>query len=68
MAKGKVKWFHTTKGYGFILPDEGGRDIFVHRNNVEGLEWDEVLRDGERVEFEVEQTPKGLNATHVRRA
>ncbi len=68
MAKGRVKWFNVAKGFGFIEPEEGGRDIFVHRNNVEGLGWDEGLRDGEEVEFDVERTPKGLSAVNVKRA
>ena len=67
MPRGKVKWFNTEKGYGFIAPEDGSKDVFVHRNNVEGLGWEEALRDGEEVEYEVEQTPKGLSAQHVQR-
>ncbi len=67
MAKGKVKWFNTEKGFGFIEPDDGGKDVFVHRNNIGGLEWNEGLHDGEEVEFEVERTPKGLAAVNVQR-
>ncbi|MGM0588777.1 MAG: cold-shock protein [Bacteroidota bacterium] len=67
MEYGKVKWFDAEKGFGFIKPDEGGRDIFVHRNNIEGLGYDEGLNDGEEVEFDVEETPKGLSAIEVRR-
>ncbi len=67
MAKGKVKWFNTEKGFGFIEPDEGGKDVFVHRNNIDGLEWNEGLRDGEEVAYEVERTPKGLAAMNVQR-
>ena len=67
MQRGKVKWFNTEKGYGFIAPDDGSRDVFVHRNNIEGLGWEEGLRDGEEVEYEVEQTPKGLSAQNVQR-
>ena len=67
MARGKVKWFNTEKGFGFIAPDDGGKDVFVHRNNVEGLGWEEGLNDGEEVEFDVEQTPKGLSAQNVQR-
>ncbi|MDX1618474.1 MAG: cold shock domain-containing protein [Balneolaceae bacterium] len=65
MQQGKVKWFDAEKGYGFIEPDEGGKDIFVHRNNVENLGYDQGLHDGEAVEFEVEETPKGLSAINV---
>lgn len=67
MQTGKVKWFSSEKGYGFIEPSDGSKDVFVHRNNVAGLGFDEGLRDGEEVEFEVEQTPKGLSALNVER-
>ncbi len=67
MAHGKVKWFSIGKGYGFIEPEDGSRDVFVHRNSVDGLGWDEGLRDGEEVEYEVERTPKGLSAQNVQR-
>lgn len=67
MAKGKVKWFNVEKGFGFIEPDEGGKDVFVHRNNVAGLGWNDGLQDGEEVEYEVESTPKGLAAMNVQR-
>jgi len=62
---GKVKWFDAEKGFGFIQPDEGGKDIFVHRNNIENLGFQEGLEDGEAVEYNVEETPKGLSATDV---
>lgn len=65
MKQGKVKFFDTKKGFGFIAPDDGGDDIFVHRNNVEGLDYNQGLEDNEAVEFEVEETPKGLSATNV---
>lgn len=67
MQQGKVKWFSVEKGYGFIAPDDASKDVFVHRSNVQGLGWDEGLRDGESVEFEVEEGPKGLSATNVHR-
>ncbi len=67
MPRGKVKWFSVDKGFGFIQPADGSQDVFVHRNNVSGLGWDEGLRDGEEVEFEVERTPKGLSAQNVER-
>ena len=67
MAHGKVKWFNADKGFGFIEPTDGSKDVFVHRNNVAGLDWDDGLRDGEDVEYEVERTPKGLSATNVQR-
>lgn len=67
MQKGTVKWFSSEKGYGFIKPDDGSDDVFVHRNNVADLGFDEGLRDGEKVEYEVERTPKGLSALNVER-
>ena len=67
MQYGKVKWFDAEKGFGFIEPEDGGKDVFVHRNNVENLGYEEGLRDGEEVEFDVEDTPKGLSAVDVRR-
>ncbi|MFN1834570.1 cold-shock protein [Balneola sp. MJW-20] len=65
MEYGKVKWFDAKKGFGFIEPENGSKDIFVHRNNIEGLRFNEGLRDGENVEYEVEETPKGLSAVEV---
>ena len=67
MTNGKVKWFNSGKGFGFIEPNDGSKDVFVHRNNVNGLDYDEGLRDGEDVQYETEQTPKGLSATNVQR-
>lgn len=67
MQRGKVKWFNTEKGFGFIVPEDGTKDVFVHRNNVTGLGWEEGLVDGEEVEYEVENTPKGLSAQNVQR-
>lgn len=67
MAQGKVKWFNADKGFGFIEPKDGSKDVFVHRNSVSGLGWDDGLRDGEDVEYEVERTPKGLSAVNVHR-
>jgi cold shock protein len=67
MAKqGNVKWFDAEKGYGFISPSDGSKDIFVHRNNVENLGRNQGLEEGEEVEFSVEETPKGLSAVEVR--
>jgi CspA family cold shock protein len=68
MQSGKVKWFSSEKGYGFIKPQDGGQDVFVHRNNVTGLDWEDSLRDGESVDYDTEQTPKGLSAVNVQRA
>ena len=67
MAHGKIKWFNVEKGFGFIEPDDGSKDVFVHRNSVSGLDWDEGLHDGESVEYDLERTPKGLAAVNVQR-
>lgn len=64
--QGKIKFFDSQKGFGFIKPDEGDKDIFVHKNNVEDLGYGEGFEDGEAVEFDVEETPKGLSAINVR--
>jgi CspA family cold shock protein len=61
---GTVKWFNNAKGYGFIARD-GGDDVFVHYSAVEG-EGFRSLEENQQVEFDVEQGPKGLQATHVR--
>lgn len=63
MQEGTVKWFSSEKGFGFIKPEDGSEDVFVHHSEVPG----EDLRDGEGVEFDVEQTPKGLSAVNVQR-
>lgn len=60
---GTVKWFDTRKGYGFIAED-GGKDIFVHANNLDGTS---SLADGDKVKFLVSEGPKGPNAIEVRR-
>lgn len=67
MARGNVKWFSEEKGYGFIAPEEGGEDVFVHRSAIRGLSFGEGLQDGEQVEFDVEQGDKGLSAVSVER-
>ena len=65
MAKGKVKWFDDQKGYGFILQDDGGADVFVHYSGIDG-EGYKSLGEGAEVEYEVEQGDKGLKAVNVR--
>ncbi|MCG2710770.1 MAG: cold-shock protein [Candidatus Omnitrophica bacterium] len=65
MAKGTVKWFNNSKGYGFITP-ESGDDVFVHHSAIQG-EGYKSLDEGQQVEFEVEQGPKGAQATNVRK-
>lgn len=66
MAKGTVKWFNNSKGYGFIA-QESGNDVFVHFSAIEGQNGFKSLNEGEEVEFEVVQGPKGLQAANVRR-
>ncbi len=65
MASGIVKWFNAAKGYGFITPDDGTPDVFVHFSAISGQGYRE-LTEGQRVEFETTRGPKGLQATSVR--
>jgi CspA family cold shock protein len=64
MATGTVKWFNDAKGYGFIAPADGGKDVFVHYTAVTG-EGFKTLAEGAQVEFEVEQGEKGPQAQNV---
>ena len=64
MATGTVKWFNDSKGYGFIAPEEGAKDLFVHHSNIAGSGF-KTLVEGARVEFEVAQSDKGPVATNV---
>ena len=65
MALGKVKWFNDAKGYGFIVHDDG-RDVFVHYSSIEGDGF-RSLNQGQDVEYEVSEGPRGLHASHVRK-
>ena len=64
MATGTVKWCNESKGFGFISQDDGGADVFVHFNAIQGTGF-KTLNEGQKVTFEVENGPKGLQATKV---
>jgi CspA family cold shock protein len=66
MASGTVKWFNDTKGFGFVTPDGGGKDVFVHQSAIQA-EGFRSLAEGDKVEFEVQQGPKGPQAANVRK-
>jgi cold shock protein len=65
MASGVVKWFNATKGFGFIRPDDGGEELFVHHTAIQ-MQGYRQLEEGQRVEFEVTQGPKGPQASSVK--
>ena len=64
MATGTVKWFNDSKGFGFITPDDGGEDLFAHFSalNMNGFQ---TLKEGQKVQFEVTQGPKGKQASNI---
>ena len=65
MALGTVKWFNSEKGYGFITPDDGSKDLFVHFSGIEGDGY-KSLNEGQKVEYEATQGQKGPQASKVR--
>jgi CspA family cold shock protein len=67
MATGRVKWFNSEKGFGFIVPDDGSDDVFVHFSAI-AMEGYKTLEEGDRVSYEVTQGPKGPQAANVTRA
>ena len=67
MANGKVKWFNDQKGYGFITPEDGSKDLFVHYQEIQGDGF-KTLAEGQEVEFEVVQGAKGPQAANVVKA
>jgi CspA family cold shock protein len=64
MTTGTVKWFNESKGFGFIAPADGSDDVFVHFSAIQGNGF-KTLAEGQKVEFEIEQGPKGLQAAKV---
>ena len=64
MPTGRVKWFDTRQGYGYIIPDEGGPDVFVHHSEVK---CEPAIDEGDRVRYDVRTSPKGPIALNVRR-
>lgn len=64
MATGTVKWFNNAKGYGFVTPDQGEQDVFIHFSaiNMDGYK---TLKEGQKVQFELEEGPKGLHAANL---
>jgi cold shock protein len=64
MASGTVKWFNDSKGYGFIAPADGSKDVFVHHSNVAGNGF-KTLSEGQKVEFETREGQKGPEAVNV---
>jgi len=64
--KGKIKWYNRVKGYGFIVPEDGSAEIFIHHSSVQAKGREKVLVEGQGVEFEVGQGPKGPIAANVK--
>ncbi len=64
MATGTVKWFSASKGFGFISPEDGGADLFIHFSNISGNGY-RNLEEGQKVEFEAQQGKKGMEASDV---
>ena len=64
MQAGTVKWFNNAKGYGFIVPESGGEDVFVHYSTIDGSGF-KTLKEGQTVEYEASESPRGVQTTRV---
>ncbi len=64
MVTGVVKWFNNAKGYGFVKPDEGEQDVFVHFSSI-NMDGYKTLKEGQKVQFDISQGPKGLHAANL---
>ncbi len=64
MATGVVKWFNNAKGYGFVTPDEGDQDVFVHFSAIT-MDGYKTLKEGQKVQFDISEGPKGLHASNL---
>ncbi len=65
MSTGIVKWFNNAKGYGFVTPDDGEQDVFIHFSAIE-MDGYKKLTSGQKIEFEIDDGPKGLQAQNIR--
>ena len=64
MQSGTVKWFNNAKGYGFIVPESGGEDVFVHYSTIDGAGF-KTLKEGQVVHYEASESPRGVQTTRV---
>jgi len=67
MNTGVVKWFNNAKGYGFVTPDQGEQDVFIHFSAIE-MDGYKTLKEGQKVQFDLEEGPKGLHAANLQAA
>ena len=65
MSTGTVKWFNDAKGFGFITPDDGSKDLFVHFSAIQASGF-KTLKEADKVQYDVEQSPKGPRATNIK--